>query len=123
MEELQDSSRAEPGLTALSLIAREAEGGLGEDEIRGLLSSLALPGRTASNIPVAQLSGGQLVRIPCRHYSIVRKPTTNILRIILGPSCPSGDPLEDAPSVGHGRNHDSSRFPCCHCAGLCPFLL
>lgn len=65
VENLQNLGRREPGLTALSLIAREAEGHLGEGEIRGLLSSLGLQGRTASDVPVKQLSGGQLVSIHC----------------------------------------------------------
>ncbi|PGH26479.1 hypothetical protein AJ80_01793 [Polytolypa hystricis UAMH7299] len=62
-EELKESVQSDPGTTALSLILREAEGELLEGGARSLLSSLGLVGRTASDVPVAQLSGGQLVRL------------------------------------------------------------
>ncbi|KAL2190158.1 P-loop containing nucleoside triphosphate hydrolase protein [Thermothelomyces heterothallicus CBS 203.75] len=62
VEGLQSLGRAEPSLTALALLAREAGGALGEGELRGLLGSLGLPGRTASDVPLRRLSGGQLVR-------------------------------------------------------------
>ncbi|KAK0643241.1 ABC transporter [Cercophora newfieldiana] len=62
VEVLQSLARSEPDLTALSLLTREISGELDEGEIRGLLGSLGLPGRIASDIPVAKLSGGQLVR-------------------------------------------------------------
>ncbi|KAK1752164.1 P-loop containing nucleoside triphosphate hydrolase protein [Echria macrotheca] len=53
----------EPPLTALSLMTRDVEGALDEGDLRGLLGSLGLPGRIASDIPVRKLSGGQLVRL------------------------------------------------------------
>ena len=62
VEELHEVGRSDPRLTALALILRDAEGSLDEGEVRGLLGSLGLPGRTASDVPVSQLSGGQLVR-------------------------------------------------------------
>ncbi|KAK0627647.1 ABC transporter [Immersiella caudata] len=62
VEALQSLGRSEPDLTALSLLTREIQGDLDEGEIRGLLGSLGLPGRVASDIPVVKLSGGQLVR-------------------------------------------------------------
>ncbi|KOS18283.1 ABC transporter F family member 4 [Escovopsis weberi] len=49
-------------LTSLALLTREVDGKLSEGEIRGLLGSLGLPGRIASDVPVTKLSGGQLVR-------------------------------------------------------------
>lgn len=52
----------DPALTALALLTREVEGRLAEGEVRGLLGELGLPGRLASDVPVAKLSGGQLVR-------------------------------------------------------------
>jgi len=55
--------QAEPYLTALSLLLREAESTLDEGDSRGLLGSLGLPGRLASDVPVRKLSGGQLVRL------------------------------------------------------------
>ena len=63
VEELQALGRSEPELTALSLLTKDVEGTLDEGEIRGLLGSLGLPGRTASDVPLTKLSGGQLVRL------------------------------------------------------------
>ncbi|KAK7981841.1 ABC transporter [Apiospora saccharicola] len=62
-----DSSAAEgleqPPLTSLSLLTREVAGALDEGAVRGLLGSLGLPGRLASDVPLRKLSGGQLVRL------------------------------------------------------------
>ncbi|KAI0850475.1 P-loop containing nucleoside triphosphate hydrolase protein [Daldinia vernicosa] len=63
---LQTTGQADPEMTALGLLMWEGENdddGLGEGEIRGLLGSLGLPGRLASEVPVRRLSGGQLVRL------------------------------------------------------------
>lgn len=49
-------------ITALSLLTHEVDGALDEGELRALLGSLGLPGRTASDVPLRKLSGGQLVR-------------------------------------------------------------
>ena len=54
---------AEPELTALALLTRDVGGELSESELRGLLGSLGLPGRTASDVPLTKLSGGQVVRL------------------------------------------------------------
>lgn len=62
VEGLKALGLAEPELTALALLTRDVDGGLGEGEIRGLLGELGLPGRIASDVPVCKLSGGQLVR-------------------------------------------------------------
>lgn len=63
VEALQAKGQADESLTALSLLTKDVEGELDEGEIRALLGSLGLPGRTASDVPVAKLSGGQLVRL------------------------------------------------------------
>lgn len=63
VEELQALGHAEVELTALALLTRDVEGELQEGELRGLLGSLGLPGRTASDVPLVKLSGGQLVRL------------------------------------------------------------
>lgn len=63
VEALQTLGRAERDLTALSLLSREVGTELDEGQVRGLLGSLGLPGRLASDVPVAKLSGGQLVRL------------------------------------------------------------
>ncbi|KAM0328124.1 hypothetical protein ACHAQA_005528 [Verticillium albo-atrum] len=62
VEALQAKGREDETLTALSLLTSEVEGELDEGELRGLLGSLGLPGRTASDVPLTKLSGGQLVR-------------------------------------------------------------
>jgi ATPase subunit of ABC transporter with duplicated ATPase domains len=63
VEDLQALGRSDPELTALSLLTKDVEGALDEGEVRGLLGSLGLPGRTASDVPLTKLSGGQLVRL------------------------------------------------------------
>jgi ATPase subunit of ABC transporter with duplicated ATPase domains len=63
VEELQDLGRGEPDLTALGLLMAESDGTLNEGDVRGLLSSVGLQGRIASDVPVGKLSGGQLVRL------------------------------------------------------------
>ncbi|EHK22278.1 uncharacterized protein TRIVIDRAFT_54248 [Trichoderma virens Gv29-8] len=62
VEELKAIGRAEHGLTSLALLTKEVDGALNEGEIRGLLGTLGLPGRLASDVPISKLSGGQLVR-------------------------------------------------------------
>lgn len=61
VEDLQTLGRADPALTALKLLAADSAGALAEQEMRGLLGSFGLQGRTASDVPLAKLSGGQLV--------------------------------------------------------------
>lgn len=63
VEDLQNLGHSEPELTALALLTRDVESELDEGEVRGLLGSLGLPGRTASDVPLTKLSGGQLVRL------------------------------------------------------------
>ena len=63
VEDLQSLGHSDAELTALSLITRDVANELDEGEVRGLLGSLGLPGRTASDVPLAKLSGGQLVRL------------------------------------------------------------
>lgn len=63
VEDLQALGHADPDLTALALLTRDVAGELDEGELRGLLGSLGLPGRTASDVPLAKLSGGQAVRL------------------------------------------------------------
>ncbi|KAI1124161.1 ABC transporter [Nemania abortiva] len=63
VERLQRMVAEESDLTALNLLIREVSGDLDEGEVRGLLGSLGLPGRVASDTPVCRLSGGQLVRL------------------------------------------------------------
>ncbi|EKV18897.1 ABC ATPase, putative [Penicillium digitatum] len=63
VEEMQERCRGDPSLTALGLFTIETEGSLNGGAIRGLLSSMGLAGRVVSDVPVAKLSGGQLVRL------------------------------------------------------------
>lgn len=62
VEELKAIGRSEQGITSLALLTKEVYGALNEGEIRGLLGTVGLPGRLASDVPIAKLSGGQLVR-------------------------------------------------------------
>ncbi|KAH0431364.1 ABC transporter [Colletotrichum camelliae] len=62
VEELQQMGRNDVSLTALSLLTKDVDGELDEGQLRGILGSLGLPGRVASDIPAVKLSGGQLVR-------------------------------------------------------------
>ncbi|GKT61997.1 ABC transporter [Colletotrichum tofieldiae] len=62
VEALQEKGRADLSVTALSLLTEEVAGELDEGQLRGVLGSLGLPGRIASDIPLGKLSGGQLVR-------------------------------------------------------------
>ncbi|KAK3324636.1 ABC transporter [Cercophora scortea] len=70
VEALQALARSDDdqSLTALALLTREiraaevAETDFNEGEIRGVLGTLGLPGRLASDVPILKLSGGQLVR-------------------------------------------------------------
>ena len=61
VEELQNRAQADPSETALRVLSADAGGEMTEQEMRGLLGSFGLPGRTASDVPVGKLSGGQLV--------------------------------------------------------------
>lgn len=85
VKSLQALGLSEPGLTALSLLTREVEGELDEGELRGLLGSLGLPGRIASDVPLCKLSGGQAVRCelarilwPCPHCLVLDEVTTHL---------------------------------------------
>lgn len=62
VDDLRRLGESEPTLTALSLLTRDVDGALEDGDLRGLLGELGLPGRIASDVPVAKLSGGQLVR-------------------------------------------------------------
>ncbi|GAB1316640.1 ABC transporter domain-containing protein [Madurella fahalii] len=74
---LQSLALSRPALTPLALLTEETAAAaassssssttssseLSEGDLRGLLATLGLPGRLASDVPVAKLSGGQLVRL------------------------------------------------------------
>lgn len=85
VEHLQRLGLSEPGLTALALLMREVQGELDEGEVRGLLGSLGLPGRFASDVPICKLSGGQVVRCElarilwrCPHCLVLDELTTHL---------------------------------------------
>ncbi|KAH8164871.1 hypothetical protein CIB48_g3370 [Xylaria polymorpha] len=86
VEKLQELGVSEPDLTALALLLKET-GSTEQDEgrVRGLLGSLGLPGRLASDVPVRKLSGGQLVRLEmarvlwtCPHCLVLDEATTHL---------------------------------------------
>jgi len=112
VEDLQDLGRADPTKTALGLLAADTAGAMNEQEMRGLLGSFGLPGRTASDVPIGKLSGGQLVR---------PRPSTPIIRcrlltdFLAGPSRPRAHSLEPPKPPRPGRSDDAPRLP--HCLG------
>jgi ATP-binding cassette, subfamily F, member 3 len=60
-EELNTIAAEKPDTTALAHLMEYTD--MAEKDARGLLSGLGLPGRTASDVPIALLSGGQKVRL------------------------------------------------------------
>lgn len=70
VEELEIKGVQDRGITALSELITTAAGALTEPEARALLGSLGLPGRIASEIPIAALSGGQKVATFPLYYRI-----------------------------------------------------
>ena len=85
VEELQEAGRADRNLTALALLLRDVEGAVSEPEVRALLGSFGLQGRTASDVPVSNLSGGQLVRLAlariiwkCPHLLVLDEISTHL---------------------------------------------
>ncbi|KAI0815599.1 ABC transporter [Xylaria sp. FL0064] len=86
VEKLQEMGVSEPDLTALALLSKEmAATEQEEGRVRGLLASLGLPGRLASDVPIRKLSGGQLVRLEmarilwsCPHCLILDEATTHL---------------------------------------------
>ena len=63
VEELSALAANKPELTALSHLTEYTASGLAEKDARALLSSVGLVGRTASDVPMSLLSGGQKVRV------------------------------------------------------------
>ncbi|WPG99768.1 putative AAA+ ATPase domain, ABC transporter, P-loop containing nucleoside triphosphate hydrolase [Acrodontium crateriforme] len=63
VEDLATLAADKPEMTALSHIMEIAGPDIKEQEARGLLAALGLAGKTASDVPVALLSGGQKVRL------------------------------------------------------------
>lgn len=70
VEDLQHLGKAHPEMTAAGMLAAEAKDEMNEAEILGLLGTLGLAGRTALDVPMEKLSGGQLVGLS--HLSILR---------------------------------------------------
>ncbi|KAG5724019.1 hypothetical protein E4T56_gene11240 [Termitomyces sp. T112] len=63
VEALEEKGKTDGELTALKELMTVSAGELSEQEARALLSGLGLPGKIASDVPVAALSGGQKVRL------------------------------------------------------------
>ena len=63
VEESRAAGIAEPSQTALSTLTADVGDAMDDGEVRALLGSFGLAGRVASDVPVAKLSGGQLVSI------------------------------------------------------------
>ncbi|KAG6833688.1 hypothetical protein H0H87_002884 [Tephrocybe sp. NHM501043] len=63
VEALEEKGKTDGELTALKELMEVSAGQLSEQEARGLLNGLGLPGKIASDVPVVALSGGQKVRL------------------------------------------------------------
>jgi ATPase subunit of ABC transporter with duplicated ATPase domains len=63
VEELRAVGSTDLTKTALSTLAEKVGDAMDEGEMRALLGSYHLTGRVASDVPLAKLSGGQLVRV------------------------------------------------------------
>ncbi|KAF8077817.1 ABC transporter ATP-binding protein uup-1 [Lyophyllum atratum] len=63
VEALEEKGKAHGELTALREMLEVTAGQMSEQDVRGLLGGLGLPGKIASDVPVAALSGGQKVRL------------------------------------------------------------
>ena len=63
VEDLRASGTQDPSKTALSTLAAAAGDAMDEGDMRGLLASFHIAGQLASHVPLAKLSGGQLVRV------------------------------------------------------------
>jgi ATPase subunit of ABC transporter with duplicated ATPase domains len=70
VEDLRAQGQSNPNLTALQLLTTVTES-MTEGELRGLLSSFGLRGNLASVVPVAKLSGGQLVSLLDRIHLVI----------------------------------------------------
>ena len=67
VDEIRVLGIADPSLTALTMLSSKVGEEMSQGDMYGLLGSFGLPGRTASDVPVSKLSGGQLVAPPCRN--------------------------------------------------------
>jgi len=63
VEKLDELAAGDSSLTALSHRLKSAGSELLEKDARGLLASLGLPGKSATDVPMTLLSGGQKVRL------------------------------------------------------------
>ncbi|KAI0584562.1 Uup ATPase component ABC transporter with duplicated ATPase domain protein [Pyrenophora tritici-repentis] len=85
VEEMTAMASANAQLTALRHVMDSAGDGMLEQEARTLLGGLGLHGQTVSDVPLAQLSGGQKVRValavvlwPPPHLLILDEVTTHL---------------------------------------------
>lgn len=122
VEELQAEGLSDPDLSALALMCREAEGHLDEGEIRGLLSSLGLFGKTVSDVPVSQLSGGQLVCTLSVPFNISLDDVIDAISPIGSPGSESGT-VENATYTCARRDNNTSRLSHSACIGKCAFII
>ena len=85
VEDLQEAGNADRTLTALSLLLEDVKEAFSEPEVRALLGSLGLQSRIASDVPISNLSGGQLVRLAlariiwkCPHLLVLDEISTHL---------------------------------------------
>jgi ATPase subunit of ABC transporter with duplicated ATPase domains len=82
VEDLQRLGRGDLSRTALNTLAADVGDQMTEQEMRGLLGSFGLQGRTASEVPIAKLSGGQLVSLARSTFFQAQDKLTRELSIL-----------------------------------------
>lgn len=78
VEDLRVFGGKRTGLTALALLREDADGSMTDQDARGILGTFGLSGRTASDVPITALSGGQLVRLALARM-VVNHPNLLVL--------------------------------------------
>lgn len=78
VEDLRVFGGKRTGLTALALLREDVDGSMTDQDARGLLGTFGLSGRTASDVPITALSGGQLVRLALARM-VVNHPNLLVL--------------------------------------------
>ena len=68
IDDVKHRARVNAGISALAMLSADAGDEMTEQDMRALLGSFGLQGRTASDVPVDKLSGGQLVS-PLGYFS------------------------------------------------------
>lgn len=104
VEELEARGAMDMELTELRELMQTADGELTEQDARATLGSLGLPGRTASDVPVAALSGGQ--KVHC--YALIIYLRCSLRNLCSGSTGARETHLLPTPSPRSRRSHHPS---------------